>query len=85
MQQCWVKAHNVDIVLVAQISIFTQTVEMGVGGGGGGLAVAVVGSGGEGALGRGCSGGIEKKRFYNSDQSHQNTERFTAKLITPFT
>lgn len=30
MQQCGGRAHNVDIVLVAQISIFTQT--MGTGG-----------------------------------------------------
>lgn len=30
MQQCRGRAHNVDIVLVAQISIFTQT--MGAGG-----------------------------------------------------
>lgn len=30
MQQCRGRAHNVDIVLVAQISIFTQT--MGTGG-----------------------------------------------------
>lgn len=35
MQQCRGRAHNVDIVLVAQISIFTQTM------GAGGLAEAV--------------------------------------------
>lgn len=36
MQQCRGRAHNVDIVLVAQISIFTQT--MGAGGWLGGMS-----------------------------------------------
>lgn len=33
MPHCRVRAHNVDIVLVAQISIFTQTMMTGGGGG----------------------------------------------------
>lgn len=41
MQQCGGRAHNVDIVLVAQISIFTQTM------GTGGLAGCVWWGGGE--------------------------------------
>lgn len=48
-----------DIVLVAQISIFTQTVEMG-GGGGGGVG--------------GCLGRKKKKKISNSNQSHKSTE-----------
>lgn len=36
MPQCGVRAHIVDIVLVAQISIFSQTMKARVCGGGGG-------------------------------------------------
>lgn len=52
MQQCGGRAHNVDIVLVAQISIFTQTM------GTGGLAGCVWWGGGE------TSEQKKRKRFF---------------------
>lgn len=52
MQQCGGRAHNVDIVLVAQISIFTQTM------GTGGLAGCVWWWGGE------TSEQKKRKRFF---------------------
>lgn len=54
MPRCRVRAHTVDIVLVAQISIFTQTMRTG-GGRGGGVStkkekVVVEGWGGGGEI-----------------------------------
>ena len=71
MQQCGGRAHNVDIVLVAQISIFTQT--MGTGGLAGCVCecVCVCVGGGETSEQKKKK---EKDFFYNSHQSHQNTK-----------